>query len=512
MQRSSPMLERNRKAGAPVAPAKAPLIPKRGRIRIVLVLIAIALFAFSRQGSTRHEEGRGGLAEQKQAYAAAAVLKQKAVAVATAKKISSHGFTFPKLFSFHMPAFLKPRREAILPSWGARQFARSDISEMLKSHSSHFGRSVDTVSYNGRSMALAYSLDTALQKTAESFLRQYHPLYGAVCVMEPSTGRVLALVSYTREGAPSLGDNLYARSIFPAASTFKTITAAGVVEALGYTSDSPVKTSGPNHTLWRQQLVQNPRYTKNISLEEAFAYSINPAFARMGVYLLGSDGLDRFADRFGFNQEIPFELNAERPVFVKPDSLYATAEVASGYNQRTNISPLFGAMIAASIANGGRMMTPTLVDRATDAATGRTVYSRSATILRTPVSSRTAGEIVKMMEKVPVYGTARKGFRLVKQTSEFAGMSYGGKTGNVDKDGVGRTDWFIGYARDDRDTARNLAVGVVTMHDAYWTVHSSYIAAELMRYHVRNLELARRSTVPHGEVASVSSAGNHGEN
>lgn len=484
MHTPSPMLTRARGSTAVPEPApKRSRIPRRGRIRIALVLLAVACVAFARSAAPRAERGHVSPAENR-------TVKVSAVAQPNASHRSSLAFQLPH---FSLPFFKSPgKRDALLPSWGVRRYTASDVAALLKGHSGRFDNAIDTLMGNGRSMAVHYSLDTTLEKTAETFLKQYHPLHGAVCIMEPATGRVLALVSYTREGVPSLGDNLYARSIFPSASTFKAVTAAGVIESLGYSAQSPVKTLGPNHTLWRQQLVPNSRNTKDISLEEAFAFSINPAFARMGIYLLGADGLDTYASRFGFNQAIPFELAAEPPVFVKPDSLYATAEVASGYNQRTNMSPLFGAMMAATMANGGRMMAPTLVDGITDVATGQSVYSRTQQVLRTPVSSRTAGEIIKMMEKVPEYGTGRKGFRYVKQSSDFAGMSYGGKTGNVDKDGVGRTDWFIGYAHSDADPARDLAIGVVTMHDAYWTVHSSFIAAELMRHHVRNVELARK--------------------
>jgi hypothetical protein len=92
-----------------------------------------------------------------------------------------------------------------------------------------------------------------------------------------------------------------------------------------------------------------------------------------------------------------------------------------------------------------------------------------------------------MMQSVARYGTARKSFRQINQANMFESIEYGGKTGSVDKDSAGRVDWFIGFARNPLKPLERIAVGIVTVHGAYWTVHSSYIGAEYFRSYIGSL-------------------------
>jgi hypothetical protein len=71
-------------------------------------------------------------------------------------------------------------------------------------------------------------------------------------------------------------------------------------------------------------------------------------------------------------------------------------------------------------------------------------------------------------------------------------LELGGKTGNVDRDGIGRVDWFIGYARDTRGGRAPVAAGVLTVHGQLWMVHSGYIAAEMFRAYIRQRDRAAR--------------------
>ncbi len=476
--KKSPLLEKLRGDNEPMIFRKKSVFafPKRGRIRVVLALMIVAACIALARSSVPHR--------------APQTIKPT---TPTSKQIAF--LSHIKLFDFRLPhlnLFHTSQCEPgpVLPAWGLRPYTVKDVATVLAGHDPKFASEADTMRCAGKAFLIHYSIDTSLQNAAERFMKQYKPLYGAVCIIEPSTGRVRALVSYTRDGAPELGKNLYARSLFPSASTFKTVTAAGVIDSLGYTAETEIQTTGANHTLYKSQISPTPRWQAFIPLKEAFAYSINPAFARLGVFKLGAEGVTSYAGKFGFNKDIPFELPVEQPVFVKPDSEFEIAQAASGFNQKTCMSPLFGALIAASIEGGGKMPIPTLVDSMTDLATGKTVYTRASGVLRTPISKRAAQEIASMMQDVEQYGTARKGFRYVKKSSDFEEMTYGGKTGNVDKAGIGHTDWFIGFASSPSDPARDLAIGVVTMHDAYWTVHSSYIAAELMRHNVHLVKKA----------------------
>jgi cell division protein FtsI/penicillin-binding protein 2 len=253
---------------------------------------------------------------------------------------------------------------------------------------------------------------------------------------------------------------------------------------------------GDNHTLYKSQLERTLKRYRTVPLGEAFAYSVNPVFGRIGLYIAGAKGLRRYAYRFGFEESVPFELSTDTARLGACDSPFAVAEVASGFNQDTRISPLFGALLASAVCEKGRMPRPSLVDSVTDGKTQARLYGAKQRVWKEPLQPGTAEMLVKMMKNVVRYGTARESFEYVKQSHRFRSMDYGGKTGSVDRDGVGRVDWFVGFARDRRDTRKRLAVAVVTVHGPLWTVHSSFLASELLRAHVRALDAgdeARRS-------------------
>lgn len=364
----------------------------------------------------------------------------------------------------------------------------SDVSNLFSQNSIPLSNNTVSVPFQKDSAVLHLTIDTVLQEFCSKLMASYHPKYGAAAAIEPRTGRVLALVSYTNEGEPSFGDNLYAKSIFPAASVFKTITAAAAIETAHLNSNSPLRHTGRNHTLYKFQLEENLRGYKEIPLEEAFAFSINPVFARIGMYILGNTRLDNYGKKFGFHEPIPFELKNDSAFTTLPDSNCTMAELASGFNQVTTISPLFGSLLASAIVENGNMPRPYLVDSVTSKQNNACIYRGIQGVLRQPIKPQTAKELRIMMSQVAKYGTARKSFRYIKQSPRFDEFTYGGKTGSIDKDSVGRVDWFVGFARHPSDWQQRIAVGVVTVHGAYWTVHSSFIAAEMFRIYLRTLQ------------------------
>lgn len=361
----------------------------------------------------------------------------------------------------------------------------SEIVSALQNSTLNLSSNTHFVPYGKDTLTYHLSLDSSLQKLGVTLMKRYKPLYGAVIAMHPNSGRVLSIITFKNDSVADLG-NLYGRSIFPAASVFKTITAAAAIESANYSSASQVKHVGRNHTLYKFQLEKELKEFNELSLEKAYALSINPVFARIGIYDLGKQTLQQFSKKFGFNTEIPFEIEIEKSHASSPDSLFELAELASGFNQQTTISPLHGALLASAISEKGRMPKPFIVDSVT--RNDSTIYKAKREMWKNPISERTATELRKMMSGVSSYGTARKSFKYIRQTAFFDSLEYGGKTGSVDKDSIGRVDWFVGFARDPHDSAKRIAVGVVTVHGAYWTVHSSFIAAEYFRTYLKAIQ------------------------
>lgn len=377
-----------------------------------------------------------------------------------------------------------------------------DICRIMHGSTCQFDDNVDTLPVEGKLCRFNYSIDSSLQKLGKKLFKIYHPKYGAIVAIEPSSGRVLSLLSYENDSVPKISDVLYCKNTFPAASVFKTVTAAAAIELANYRSESVVRHVGKKSTLYKYQLIKELSSFTELPFEEAYASSINPVFARIGMYVLGEDNIESYGRKIGFNAHIPFELPCDTSLLIGTDSAFNLAELASGFNENTRLTPLHGAMIAGSICENGRMMHPTVVDSVIE-NDSVLLYKRDNEIWRTPLREGTARELRTMMQAVTHSGTARKSFRDVRRTSIFDSVEYGGKTGSVDKDTTGRVDWFIGYARNPYRPKERISVGIVTVHGAYWTVHSSYIAAEYFRVYIGNLRKAEKHKKESGTEKGV---------
>ena len=403
--------------------------PRKGRIRFFLALLVLAL-AF-KLFSGRSPQKPPPLSKIQQAPT---VVSQPVARPA------------PPVAVMHRPNLFK-RIEMSLGAEKIRAFSHDDVVNLLRKYPPRFLSGCDTVRENNNRYIIHYSINFTVQDCGETLLRRYHPKYGALVAMEPGTGRVIAAVSYTREGEPPLGDRLYCRSLFPSASTFKTVIAAGAIEKAHVGTDSTFPLVGRRYTLYKFQLAPNVQSGQDVSLEEAYSLSINPIFGRIGIYALGIAGIEEYMEKFGFNSRIPFDLDNDNPVAqpVIQDTLMHIAEVASGFNRETRMSPLFGALLASSVCEKGQMHVPYCVDSVTVMDT-TTIYRATQQPWRAPMKESTASQIKYLMTRVVEYGTARHAFTYARHSSCFDDVDYGGKTGSIDDEHMGKIDWFIGFA------------------------------------------------------------------
>jgi penicillin-binding protein A len=111
----------------------------------------------------------------------------------------------------------------------------------------------------------------------------------------------------------------------------------------------------------------------------------------------------------------------------------------SSLGQRdVRMTPLQGALMAATVANGGKQMRPHLVQKLLS-PDRRTIYTASPKALREPINSQVAGDLKEMMVSVVENGTGRK--------ARISGFDVGGKTGTAQNlEGADPHGWFIGFA------------------------------------------------------------------
>ena len=329
---------------------------------------------------------------------------------------------------------------------------------------------------------LRYTLDDELQNTIFKLFATYHPDYAAFVAIEPDSGKILVMAGFSVEDE-GLG-NLALLDTYPAASVFKIITASASIDMDKLKPSSVIPFNGKSTTLYKGQVLRhkNNRWTRRPSLTNAFAQSSNPVFARIGIYEVGADNLMVYASRFGFNAPASSNilLPSGRSNF-DSNSDWALAEAASGFTRDNTISPLHGALLAATIVNQGKMMEPYVVDAVLDDR-GVPLYLHEAAELQQSISSQTAENMRVLMRKTITSGSARKSFKGFFR-KHYRDLDVGGKTGTLTGyNPKGKTDWFVGYGDNGK---KRVAFAALTVNKKYWTVKSSYVARKFLEEYYR---------------------------
>lgn len=319
---------------------------------------------------------------------------------------------------------------------------------------------------------VTFTIDLALQREVEKYLQRANPPEAAFVAINPKTGEVLALVGY-ENGRLNNYRALEARG--PAASIFKLVTAAALVEARQVDPDTSVCYFGGKNGIKAAHLKANPNKDRTCeTLVEAVGRSTNAVLAKLANQFLTRQDLHAYADRFQFNRHIPFFWPVEISRATVPEDRLQRANMAAGFHYST-LSPLHAALIAAAVANGGVMMTPRIV-RETQGTQGETVSAGTPTVLDRMVTPEAAQALTEMMLATTTMGTASKYFR-VGSKSPLAGISVAGKTGSLSSE-PGTTprlhySWFVGFAPADNP---QIAVAALTVNPQNWVLKSGPLA------------------------------------
>jgi cell division protein FtsI/penicillin-binding protein 2 len=322
------------------------------------------------------------------------------------------------------------------------------------------------------------TLDPRLQDAAEDVFRAFQIPYGAAVVISIPEGRILALAGRSSV-SPELGaEELALHAWAPAASVFKVVSATALVSEGGLNSQSRVCYHGGVSSILPDNLVDMPRIDRSCAtLGYGLGKSQNAILARMATDHLTPEKLDRVARSFGFGQVIPFDVPVEPSHLDVPvgDKL-EFARTAAGFWHST-LSPLHGALLAATVANHGEMPAPRLIERATGSE-GQPIAVPLFTSHRV-MSPAVAEEVGHMMELTTRIGTARATFN-DRKGRPLLPVSVAGKTGTLsaetDKGYLGYS-WFVGYAPADHP---QIAFAVVLGNHASWRIKATYVGRRLV--------------------------------
>ncbi|MDR1950547.1 MAG: penicillin-binding protein 2 [Spirochaetaceae bacterium] len=345
------------------------------------------------------------------------------------------------------------------------------------------GRETRTVDVRGRRIAgdtnhlrippemgknLVLTIDRKIQTLAEKALGQR---MGAVVVMRPSNGEVLAMVSY-----PWYDPNLFNRSdmgaeyqvlindpnkpllnraiqsSYPPASTFKIVMSTGILAENVFPPDQSINCRGElsyGDRLWRCH-IRVPGHGR-LNLQEAMAQSCDIYYWTVGRDYLGVERIVSYAREYGFGEpsgiDLPGEISGFIPTPQWKDRRFherwlggdtMNMSIGQGY---TLVTPIQMANMVAMVVNDGVIYQPRLLKEVRDPLSGAVEQNYAPKIIHeSDVEKRIFAEVRRDMRSVISEGTAR--FPLNIRAVEIAGKTGTGEVGLQDQ----WHSWFAAYA------------------------------------------------------------------
>jgi cell division protein FtsW (lipid II flippase)/cell division protein FtsI/penicillin-binding protein 2 len=311
-----------------------------------------------------------------------------------------------------------------------------------------------------RDRNISTSLDIRLQmrvtKALDDHLLKAHKEKGAVVVLDPVSGDVLAMVSEPR--AESMDRVRYAQ--YPPGSTFKLVTAMAALRLdpkLAAKSFSCQRLPGGRvgaiipgvHKPIRDDVGDSAH--GKLTMERAIVVSCNAYFAQLGVYSVGPQALSDTAKALEIPAGSVADLRAAMPF-----AAYGQGPVL--------VTPFKMARVAATIAAGGLMPEGRWV---VDSSNDRSSAPRSI------LEPNLAAFLARAMRSVVLEGTARRAMK-----GEV--ISVAGKTGTAQLDEGMPHSWFAGFAPYDGDRSKSIAFAVVVEHGGYGGATAAPIAREVV--------------------------------
>ena len=322
------------------------------------------------------------------------------------------------------------------------------------------------------------TLDPTLQEHIQSVFARYEVPYGAVVAIEPSTGRVLAYVSHSsaNPNAPDLALD----ATPPTASVFKVITGAALIDQ-GVSASERVCYTGGGSRLLLRHLEDRSDDRRCVTLSDAMGGSVNAVFAKLADRHLDRPTLTRFASAFGFGHSLPFDVQTHPSPIDVPTERLEFARTAAGF-WHMHMSPLHGALIAATIANDGAMPRAAIVERF-EKPDGEEAFHHEPSVFRNVVSRGTARRVNSMMRRTVSSGTSRRAFHDPQGRPFLPNVTVAGKTGTLSAERPYRGyTWWVGFAPADEPT---IALAALAINDPRWRIKASHLAVETLRHHFR---------------------------
>ncbi|KAF0215750.1 MAG: cell division protein FtsI [Geobacteraceae bacterium] len=312
------------------------------------------------------------------------------------------------------------------------------------------------------------TLDKNIQYIAEKELAKAVESCGAkggiALVMEPESGKVLAMANY-----PGFNPNSYFRyqpgllrnrsiaDSFEPGSTFKVFLVAAALEERAVTPRDGFNCENGSYSIGGRTIHDTHKYG-HLSVAEVLKYSSNIGAAKIGSRL-GQDRLYGYLKKFGFGEKSGIDLPGEAGGHLRDKSQWFGVDLATiSFGQGVSSTSIQLAAAISAVANGGLLMKPFVVETITD-ENGNALQQFSPQARQRVISPETASIVAKMMEGVTVEGgtgaaAAVEGYRVAGKTGTAQKVDPVTRGYSVDK----RTASFIGFVPADKPRLTILVV------------------------------------------------------
>ncbi len=336
--------------------------------------------------------------------------------------------------------------------YSSREYGKSGIEaaynkELLDLNDSNPIGELKNILTDGESLGnnVVLSVDHEIQNYAYNLLGNRK---GSIVLMNPKTGEIYSMISnpsfdpstlkenwediVANEDSPLL--NRATMGMYTPGSIFKLITATAAIEDRE-TDETFICEGSINIDGYILRDYGGIAHGE-VDLSEALVKSCNVAFSQIGLEI-GDDKLRRTAEKYMFNNSIPFDLRTAKSIF--PGKISSKPELgASAIGQgKVLVTPLNMAMVASAIGNQGEMVKPILVKEIIN-HNNRVLRKNRTEILAKATSPEIAEQLKYMMIDVVEKGTGKN--------ARISNVQVAGKTGTAENESGKEHAWFIGFA------------------------------------------------------------------
>lgn len=357
---------------------------------------------------------------------------------------------------------------------------------------------------------LYLTIDKNLQYIAErelaDGLRRTEAKAGTVVMLEPSTGKVLAMASY-----PEYNPNAYTRykpsqwrnravcDSYEPGSTFKIFVMAAALNEAAITTTQKIDCENGKFRVGGRYIHDHKGY-QLLTPAEIIKYSSNIGSAKIGK-MLERETFHSYITDFGFGQQTGIDLPGEVVGLLRPPDKWFEVDLAAiSFGQGISVTPIQLAAAVASLANGGYLMEPYVVDRVVDSQ-GQVTHQNQPRVVRKVIAQDVAQTVTRMMEMTTEEGGTATNARV-------PGFRVAGKTGTAQKvdavtGGYSQDKWvasFVGFLPVEDPRLVMLVVIDEPKVGHYGGLTAAPVFSRIAAQAMQSLKVAPNEKIPTGET------------